>query len=261
MATASALVPSKGTLHVRGNWSARDDRAPSAVWLGILWVGMIAGFGVDFPRYVHENPAAPWIVHVHAVIFSAWMLLITVQVLLVVGDRVALHRKLGWLLVGWAALMGVMGPVAIMQSQAVNLQGGPIFEPRFLSVAFENVLMFLILLAWGIALRRNPAAHRRLMILSSVAFADPGFSRFSGWIWPVPPDSPVVYFLYTFYGNVLLIALMAAWDWWRGRLMRSFVAGAAALLTAEAVAVALYFWGPWKAVSTGWVVAWARHFG
>lgn len=61
-----------------------------------------------------------------------------------------------------------------------------------------------------------------------------------------------------FYGNALLIVLMAAWDWWRGRLMRSFVVGAAALLAAEFAATLVYFWGPWKVLTTAWIEAWAK---
>jgi hypothetical protein len=68
------------------------------------------------------------------------------------------------------------------------------------------------------------------------------------------------WFFYVFYGNVLLIVLMTAWDWWRGRLMRSFVIGAAATLVGELVASVLYFWGPWKTLTLSWVVACARHF-
>ncbi len=261
MATTRAIAAPRTILHTRGSWSARDDRTPSAVYLAILWVGMFAGFGVDIPRYLRENPAAPWIVHVHAAIFTVWMLLITMQVLLVVRDRVSIHRKLGWLLVGWAGLMGVMGPVAIMASEAANLRGGPVFDPAFLAIAFNNILCFLTLLACGIALRKNPAAHRRLMILSSVALADPGFARFSGWLWPQQPTAPVVWFVYMFYGNMLLIALMAAWDWYRGRLMRQFIFGASGLLAAEATATVFYFWPPWKAVAISWIQAWANHFG
>ena len=44
---------------------------------------------------------------------------------------------------------------------------------------------------------------------------------------------------------------MAAWDWWRGRLMRSFVLGASALLVAEYVATCLYFWKPWSRAHSG----------
>ncbi len=261
MATAPAVRPTRTTHHTRATWSPSTDRTASAVWLGLLWVGMITGFGVDFRRYFGEHPAAPWIVHVHAVIFTVWMLLITTQVLLVERDRVAIHRKLGWFLAGWACLMGVMGPVAIMASNAANVQGGPVFNPPFLSVAFNNILCFLVLLACGLAARKNPALHRRLMILSSVSLADPGFARFSGWLWPQEPASAGVWFVYTFYGNVLLVVLMTAWDWYRGRLMRSFVVGAAALLGAEFTATLLYFWPPWRAISTSWVMAWARHFG
>ena len=69
------------------------------------------------------------------------------------------------------------------------------------------------------------------------------------------------WFFYVFYGNVLLIVLMAAWDWYRGRLIRSFVIGAAGLLAAEYVAALLYFWKPWQQLTLGWVTVWAKHFG
>ena len=244
---------------VRGTWSAREDRLPSAVWLGILWVGMIAGFGVDIPRYLRESPPSPTIVHVHAVVFTTWMLILTSQVTLVLSDRVAWHRKLGWFAAGWACLMAVMGPWAAMAAQVVDLHG-PNYDPPFLAVNIVDLSGFLVLLAWGISLRKNPAAHRRMMMLATVALADPGFARFTEYVMPVEPQSVIPWFFYMFYGNVLLIVLMLAWDWWRGRLIRSFVLGSTALLTAMFVASFLYLWGPWKALTTGWVLAWAKHF-
>lgn len=260
MTTSLAEARPEAILHVRGNWSARDDRTASAVWLGILWVGMIAGFGVDMPRYLHEKPAPPVVLHVHAAVFTVWMLLLTAQILLVLRDRVALHRKLGWFLVGWACVMAVMGPWAAMASQAHNISS-PVDISPFLSVNIIDIVGFLVLLAWGIALRKNPAAHKRMMVLSTVSLADPGFARFSEFIWPNEPHSVALWFLYTFYGNALLIALMTIWDWRRGRLMQSFVVGAAATLAAEWIASLLYFWGPWKTFTHSLVVAWVQHFG
>jgi hypothetical protein len=220
---------------------------------------MTAGFGLDIPRYLHEKPAPPMSLHVHAAVFSVWMLLLTAQVLLVLRDRVAWHRKLGWFVAGWACLMAVMGPWAAMASQA-RILNTPYEISQFLSVNLGDIVGFLVLLPWGIALRRNPAAHRRMMILATISLADPGFSRFSGFLWPTEPHSVLLWFFYIFYGNVLLIVLMAGWDWWRGRLVRSFVAAAAGLLAAEWVATLLYFWGPWKTATHGWVEAWAKHF-
>lgn len=259
MATAPAVRAPRMMLHTRGNWSTRDDRVPSAVWLAILWAGMIAGFGTDISHFAHENPPAPTVLYFHAAVFTGWLLLLTAQVLLVLRDRVAWHRKFGWFLAGWACLMAVLGPWAAMASQAVNLNG-PNGDPPFLSVSIVDIAGFLPLLAWGIALRKNPAAHKRMMILATVALADPGFARFSGFLIPAEPHSAIVWFFYVFYGNVLLIVLMAAWDWWRGRLMRSFVVGASALIVAEYVASVLYFWKPWQTLTLGWVAAWARHF-
>jgi hypothetical protein len=42
----------------------------------------------------------------------------------------------------------------------------------------------------------------------------------------------VPWLFYVFYGNVLLIVLMLGWDWWRGRLVKSFVLGSAGLVAA-----------------------------
>lgn len=258
MATAPAIQQSRMMWHVRGAWSPREDRVPSAIWLGILWVGMIAGFGLDIPRFLRLKPPAPLIVHVHAAVFTVWMLVLTAQVLLVVGDRVAWHRKLGVFAVGWACLMAVMGPAAFIAIVAQDAKLHGPFPYPFISVHVVDIGGFLVLLACGIALRKNSAAHKRMMVLSTVALADPGFSRLYTHFFPAEPTSVTPWFFTVFYGNLLLIALMLGWDWWRGRLIRSFVCASAGLVAAMYVASLMYFWEPWKALTMEWVKAWAK---
>ena len=60
---------------------------------------------------------------------------------------------------------------------------------------------------------------------------------------------------------MLLVVLMLGWDWWRGRMMKQAVITGVVLLAAEYAASWLYFWEPWKEVTTQWVAAWARSFG
>jgi hypothetical protein len=117
VATGLATQGSRTMWHVRGMWSAREDRVPSAVWLGILWVGMIAGFGVDIPGFVRRNPPPPTVMWVHGAVFTVWMLLLTAQVLLVLRDRVAWHRKLGWFPARLRLLLKTAQPVGVLRDK------------------------------------------------------------------------------------------------------------------------------------------------
>jgi len=260
MATAPAAQTERTIWHVRGTWNARDDRTAYAVWLGILWLGMIAGFGLDFPTYLGQKPPAPAIVHVHAAVFTVWMLILTAQVMLVMTDHVRLHRKMGLFAAGWACVMVVVGPWTAMAWQAVHVQKF-MLPPQFLMINLLDIVAFVILLSCGLALRKNPAAHKRMMILATVSLADPGFARIPKHLLEWKPATPFGLFWFVYYGDVLLIALMAAWDWRKGRLMRQFVLGAGGLLAAQWVTAMLYFWPPWQAMSLRWVEAWARRFG
>jgi hypothetical protein len=185
-----------------------------------------------------------------------WLLLVTAQVLLIVGDRVALHRRLGWFMAGWAGLMVVLGVWTAMVAKA-PVDSGPA-SPQFLSVNFGSLLAFILFVLWGVALRGNPAAHKRVMILSTVAILDPGYGRLTGWLWP-EPQSLLMWYFFNFWGDVLVLTAMAAWDAWRGRLMKQFAAGAMGLVVLQCLQDFLYHWGPWKVFSTGLAAAWARH--
>lgn len=258
MATAPAYVRPGLTWHSRANWSAREDRRPSLVWLGLIWLGMFAGFGVDMPRFLHETPKPATVVDVHAFVFSVWLLLLTAQVSLVVKDRVGLHRKLGWFTAAWACVMLVLGLWAAMVAKA-PIDSGPA-SPQFLAIQLGSLIAFFLLLLWGVALRGNPAAHKRIMILSTIAIVDPGYGRLAGWLWP-EPGSMVVWFAYEYYGTLLILVLMAAWDIWHDRVMRQFVIGATGLVVSECLQDLLYHWGPWKVFSTGLITGWSKHFG
>lgn len=255
MPTAAAEVRSRFQWHTRAKWSAREDRIPSLVWLALIWLGMIAGFGVDMPRFVHESPSPSPVIYVHAFVFTVWLLLLTAQILLVVGDRVRLHRRLGWFMAGWAGLMVVLGVWTAMVAKA-PVDSGPA-SPQFLSVNFGSLLAFLFFVLWGVGLRGNPAAHKRIMILSTVAILDPGYGRLSAWLWS-EPHSMVMWYFFNFWGDVLVLSAMAAWDAWRGRLMKQFAVGAVGLILLQCLQDLLYHWGPWRGFTQGLVAAWAR---
>jgi hypothetical protein len=77
-------------------WSPASDRKIYAVWIGMVWAAILAGFGLDFARYVGETPPPPLILHVHAAIFVLWLGLVTLQILWVeMGNRVCTAKGRG----------------------------------------------------------------------------------------------------------------------------------------------------------------------
>lgn len=247
-------------IHTTATWSAREDRGAALVWLALIWVGMLLGFGFDLKRYFHEAPPAHWVVHIHAVVFTLWLFVLTAMITLVERDKVQVHRKLGWYVAGMVCVMTVLGPLAFLTTQAVNLHTPAMYDPQFFGTSLTNGLNLFLLTAWGVLERKNPAAHRRLMILATVAIVDPGYSRITGLLWPVEPHSIPVWYPYTYYGNLMIMLLMFLWDWKKGRLMRQFVIGAAWITLTQMTVSSLYFWAPWKALTAGWVEAYARWF-
>lgn len=234
-------------------WNPREDRTIHAVWLGIFWVGILAGFSLDMKPFLASR--VPKIVYVHAAVYVGWLLLLTVQVLLVMQNKVALHRRLGKFAAGYAALVVLLGmPTAL----AVSALNPALLPPRFLSVNIVDVGGFAVMFAWAIAMRRNPAVHKRLILASMVAFADPGFSRITGNLM-AEPKTMWPWFWGAFYGNVLLVILMLAWDLWRyRRIVWQFAVGAGAVIASEVWATAMYFDPSWKVSMTHLVSAWAR---
>jgi hypothetical protein len=245
-------------LHTTATWPARSDRRPALVWLAIFWIFVGVGFGFDLHNYLHEQPPVPAIVHVHAIATTLWLLTATALVLLVETGNVGLHRRLGWFAAGYAALVLVIAPWSELSWQALNLNTPGSLPPQFLSIAFSGVFCMAILLAWGVLMRRNSAAHRRVLILATICISDAGFSRFVGLLLPAPTTFLGTYLFYE-GGNVLLILLMFLWDWKRNRVMKQFLMAASLVIATGLVATGLYFNETWQTITRAWLESWARH--
>ncbi len=237
-------------------WDPRSDRKAYIVWIACVWAAIIAGFGLDFARYLGETPAPPLILHFHGAVYVAWLALVTTQVLLVEGGKVRLHRTLGWWLAGLSAVMVPLGLVAALVDKA-RVFGRPDADLQFLSLEFEEMFAFSTFMITGVLWRKHAAAHKRLMILTAVSISDAGFARLWQSTIKVAPPGPFGWWLQYFWGIALMLVAMAAWDLWRRRRIHPAVLfGAAVLLGGEVAATALYFTPAWATAMTGLVQAW-----
>ena len=87
--------------------AARGERffLISAILMTLI---IVAGFSNAIAMGI-SSFRAPLRVHIHAFVFFGWVALYLTQNILAAGSHLALHRRLGWLSVGWIPAMMVMG--------------------------------------------------------------------------------------------------------------------------------------------------------
>ncbi len=154
-----------------------SDRNFYLLLLIACWAAIASGFGYEMVQMSSQGKLHfPLIVHIHAIVYVGWLVLFTVQILLVRSKNLALHKKLGLLSLGFIPVMLILGllTVIIVQKQQYGTPDGDL---HFICVQFGNLLMFCCFAGIGIYLRKNYVVHKRLMLLATVVFTEPGFAR------------------------------------------------------------------------------------
>ena len=156
-------------------------------------------------------PLPSRIVHVHAAVFSTWMILLMVQTGLISAKRVGWHRKLGMAGFVLAIAMVVM-VVLTAAGLAARVKGAPSMELvlGLLAVTFTDAFDFAVLAGFAYALRRDAAAHKRLIIIATACLTRAAFFR-----WHVPILFRQVYPAYA--ATYAFLLLLAAYDLWSTR--------------------------------------------
>ena len=106
-------------------------------------------------------------IHVHAVVFTVWMLLFAAQVSLVSVHRVDLHRRLGMIGFLLACAMVITGLLAAADALVRNVASG--LGDTLFMVNVSMAVMFAVLMAFAYRMRSNPAAHKRLILIADIA--------------------------------------------------------------------------------------------
>ena len=169
-----------------------------AVMSAAILLIVIGGFTPTlYLRPVFNPPAIPGYLFLHGIVLTSWFVWLVVQTLLIRSGRTALHRRVGLAGAVLAAAVPFAGLMATAQVPGrivasgidlnadvsalagLGLSGVPVV--RFVSsVVWGNLTsaVSFAVLAWtGILLRRRPAAHKRLMLLATIAILGPALAR------------------------------------------------------------------------------------
>lgn len=197
---------------------------------------VVAGFSTQF-LMGRSTFAAPFRVHVHAVLFMGWVAIFVTQSQLATRGPLALHRRLGWLALGWIALM-LAAAMTVIVAMARNGTVPFFFTPQHFLLADPLTLLGFIGLTGGaIALRRQTDWHARLHVSAMAILTGPAFGR----LFPMPLLVPWA-FEAAGVGSALLIVAGMVRDRRRyGTVHRAWWIGLATLVATLALARVLAF--------------------
>jgi hypothetical protein len=138
---------------------------------GIAWVMLVTVFVGFAPSYylagVLQAPLSSPAIHIHAVVFSCWILLLIAQTSLTAAGRVDVHRRLGIAGFILASSMLIVGVWAATDQLA---RGSFVRDPLgFYVFPLANIAAFAVLIVFAYRARFDSAAHKRLILVASTA--------------------------------------------------------------------------------------------
>ncbi|HEY6456777.1 MAG TPA: hypothetical protein VIY90_15995 [Steroidobacteraceae bacterium] len=187
--SSEALVPSVGVR--RSADAARTDRYFLGVSIFLFTVVLIGFSRTLFLRPLFQVPAVPWYVYIHGSVMTMWFALLVAQTSLVAAHRTDVHRRLGILGAVLAVAVVILGIATTLGTPAHFKAGGatsagtpnPPQQVEML-IMFGNIgrmMLFPILVATALGMRRRPEVHKRLMLLASMAIIAPAMARIQGF--------------------------------------------------------------------------------
>jgi len=191
---------------------------------------VIIGFSrTYYLRFLSDLPPLETLVHLHGLVFSAWLLVFIAQTRLVAARRVDLHMKLGIAAMVLAVVIVVVSfATTAVKATIPRVHPSGLTPSQFTIVGIASLLLFVVFLALGVAFRRRAAYHKRFMVLSMIAVISPAASRIvtqlglrEHWTYLVPIIP------------ALFVAWCLAYDWRRQHTVHPVYAiGGAALIAA-----------------------------
>ena len=160
--------------------SATRDR--TFLWLAILAL-FIAVVGFT-PTYWAQLPAgttdASPLIHLHALAFTAWPLLLVSQAILIERGKLRFHRTWGIAGISLATVMLIVGvATAVVAMQTRLAQGEGDAARAFLIVPLTGVSVFYLYLMAAALNFTRPEWHKRFVIVATCSVLQAAVARFA----------------------------------------------------------------------------------
>jgi hypothetical protein len=188
--------------------ASRPDRF---VFTALFATALLIGFAGFAPTYFLKHwfgtPPLHSLVHVHAGLFTAWLVLLLIQSTLIRTGNHAIHAVLGKCALALVVLMVVTGVMVVLQKpRPTEMARAFIFTPLL------SLTLFPLFVAAAIHFRRDAATHKRLMLLATLLFMGAPMTRLM--IMAGFKPGPYTHHLLSY---LVLLVPLALYDLWRFR--------------------------------------------
>jgi uncharacterized membrane protein YozB (DUF420 family) len=188
-----------------------------------------------------DAPPLTVIVHVHALAFTAWLVLLLSQTLLIRLKRARWHRAMGKVAIAVVAVMVITGYMVIFGKPRPTP-----FTRAFIFTPMLSLLLFPVLFGVAIHFRRDPATHKRVMLLATILIANAGVARLMRMV----DLERVQYFQAYAVTYALLLLPLIAFDLAKlGKLHRATAWGAAVLIVRHPLHAAIAYTDQWQRIA------------
>jgi hypothetical protein len=223
---------------------AFDSRFWALIWLYILVI-VLVGFSPPVQdRFFDEfQEPASIALQLHVWSFGAWMVLLAMQAWFASTGRMERHRMFGNAMLPLAAVMVLSAGIAELQfHQRVIANGGN--EAGFTAISGTYLLPFCVLVPMAWIARKDPPAHKRLILMATATICAGAHLRTISIFSPEAfwrSDAYLNHLVFGFGGSMLIIAMGMAYDLYsRGSLHPVYRKVAPALFVLYAVAAWAY---------------------
>jgi hypothetical protein len=247
-AVANPSIPAKPSAGLPGR---RYDHVFFPGMALLILASVFVGFArTYYLAGVFHAPLPSLIIHLHGAAFSCWILLLVTQASLVAAGRVDIHRRLGIAGFLLACLMVILGVLAATDSlvREAGLAGR---DPKFFYIIpLTDMLIFAVLVFFAFRARSNPPAHKRLILVATVALMIAAIAR---WPFALVHRNAIWAALLSY----LFLLIVAAYDFWSARRVhRATLWAGAFLIFVQQVRIPIGKTAAWHAIAS-----WAQSIG
>jgi FtsH-binding integral membrane protein len=197
------------TVKVRGGVPGRKYdhlffSAMALLLLGSVFLGFAHSY---YLAGMFHAPLPSAIIHVHGALFSSWILFLLAQTTLVAAGRTDVHRRIGIAGFLLACLMVIVGVWAGTNALARNFAPPGVDAKTFYVIPITDMLVFAVLVFFAYRARFDSAAHKRIIIIATVALMIAAIAR---WPFPLLLGNPLAAALVSY----LFLLMLMAYDLW-----------------------------------------------